>query len=107
MAIEDAFVLARVLADTKDFPAGLRQYERLRLPRTSRVQLESRKRGQTYHQHAPLEKMYRNLVYKVRQIVNPHKGGIQANWVYEYDATTEPLAQGVTDTVDPASEKAS
>jgi salicylate hydroxylase len=107
MAIEDAFVLARVLAETQDFPAGLKQYERLRLPRTSRVQLESRKRGQTYHQHAPLEKMYRNLVYKVRQMVNPHKGGIQANWVYEYDATSAPLDQDVRDTVQTANEKAS
>src|SRR6185369_12961622 len=61
MAIEDAFVLARVLADTNDPVASLKQYERLRLPRTSRVQLESRKRGETYHQHSPLEKMYRNF----------------------------------------------
>ena len=38
--------------------------------------------------------MYRNLLYKVRQMINPHKGGIQANWVYEYDATTAPLAEG-------------
>jgi salicylate hydroxylase len=94
MAIEDAFVLARVLAEATDPIAGLNQYERLRLPRTSRVQLESRKRGQTYHQHSPLVKTYRNFVYKVRQMINPHKGGIQANWVYEYDATTAPLSQG-------------
>ena len=94
MAIEDAFVLARVLAHADDLAAGLKRYERLRLPRTARVQLESRKRGQTYHQHSPLEKMYRNFMYKVRQRVNAHKGGIQANWVYQYDATTEPLVQG-------------
>ena len=94
MAIEDAYVLARVLAASPNPVEGLKHYERLRLPRTSRVQLESRKRGQTYHQHSPLEKMYRNFVYKVRQVINPHKGGIQANWVYEYDATTEPLGIG-------------
>jgi salicylate hydroxylase len=91
MAIEDAFVLARVIAEATDPKAALKQYERLRLPRTSRVQLESRKRGQTYHQHSPLKKMYRDMVYRVRQLVNPHTGGIQANWVYEYDATTKPL----------------
>lgn len=94
MAIEDAYVLARVLAEASDPVAGLKQYERLRMPRTSRVQLESRKRGQTYHQHSPIVKLYRNFRYKVRQMIDPHKGGIQANWVYEYDATTEPL--GVT-----------
>ena len=94
MAIEDAFVLARALAGARDPISALRQYERHRMPRTSRVQLESRKRGQTYHQHSPLVKAYRNFVYKVRQAINPQKGGIQANWVYEYDATTAPLAQG-------------
>ena len=55
---------------------------------------ESRKRGETYHRHAPIQKMLRNLAYRVRQMINPHKGGIQANWVYEYDATTASLAQG-------------
>ena len=94
MAIEDAFVLARALAGARDPVSALRQYERHRMPRTSRVQLESRKRGQTYHQHSPLVKAYRNFVYKVRQVINPQKGGIQANWVYEYDATTAPLAEG-------------
>ena len=93
MAIEDAFVLARALAGARDPVSALRQYERHRMPRTSRVQLESRKRGQTYHQHSPLVKAYRNFVYKVRQVINPQKGGIQANWVYEYDATTAPLTE--------------
>ena len=92
MAIEDAYVLARVLAGATDVSEALRQYERLRLPRTSRVQIESRRRGETYHERSPLRKAYRNLLYKVRQFTNPHKGGIQANWVYEYDATTTPLA---------------
>jgi 2-polyprenyl-6-methoxyphenol hydroxylase-like FAD-dependent oxidoreductase len=94
MAIEDAYVLARALAEADDPRVALKRYERLRLPRTSRVQLESRKRGQTYHRHRPIQKMLRNAVYRVRQAINPHKGGIQANWVYEYDATTESLEQG-------------
>jgi salicylate hydroxylase len=94
MAIEDAFVLARALAGASNPPDALRQYERHRMPRTSRVQLESRKRGQTYHQHSRLVKAYRNFVYKVRQVINPQKGGIQADWVYEYDATTAPLVEG-------------
>jgi salicylate hydroxylase len=91
MAIEDAFVLARALAEARDPLAALRQYECHRMPRTSRVQLESRKRGETYHERSPVKKAYRNLLYKIRQFTNPHKGGIQANWVYEYDATTTPL----------------
>ena len=49
MAIEDAYVLGRILAQGLSPVAALKKYEELRLPRTSRVQLESRKRGETYH----------------------------------------------------------
>jgi salicylate hydroxylase len=91
MAIEDAYVLARVLAQATDAAQALKQYEMLRMPRTSRVQLESRKRGATYHIDSPARKLYRNALYKVRQMINPHTSGIQANWVYAYDATTAPL----------------
>jgi salicylate hydroxylase len=96
MAIEDAYVLARTIAGEDDPMTALKVYEKHRIPRTSRVQLESRKRGQTYHRHAPIQKMMRNVVYRVRQMIDPHKGGIQANWVYEYDATTAPLTQGAS-----------
>jgi salicylate hydroxylase len=87
MAIEDAYVLARTLANSNSAVESLKEYERLRLPRTTRVQLESRKRGQTYHIESGFKKLYRNALYRVRSLINPHKSGIQANWVYAYDAT--------------------
>ncbi len=88
MAIEDAYVLAASLqAQAGDVAAGLRQYEALRRPRTSRVQLESRERGRTYHLASPLALLKRDIAYRVRSLINPHKSGIKANWVYEYDAT--------------------
>src|SRR6202046_527573 len=50
MAIEDAYVLAASLAaHGDDVETALSDYERERLPRTSRVQLEARERGRTYH----------------------------------------------------------
>jgi salicylate hydroxylase len=89
MAIEDAFVLSSALQKNgTDVVAGLRLYEALRKPRTSRVQLESRERGRTYHLASPLALVRRNLAYRVRSLINPQKSGIQANWVYEYDATS-------------------
>lgn len=72
MAIEDAYVLARVLASSETVLEALREYESLRLPRTSRVQIESRKRGQTYHIQSRAKKLYRNAVYRVKQMINPH-----------------------------------
>ncbi|MEV4807755.1 FAD-dependent monooxygenase [Nonomuraea sp. NPDC049421] len=50
-AIEDAIVLACCLADKggTDLSAALNDYERIRLPRTGRVQRESRDSVTTYH----------------------------------------------------------
>ena len=93
MAIEDGYVLARCLA-TEEPVAALRSYEALRLPRTRRVQLESRERGRTYHLPSPMAQLKRDVSYWIRGLINPQRTGIQANWVYEYDATAaQPLAR--------------
>ena len=97
MAIEDAYVLAAALDAHRQTPEqGLALYETLRRPRTARVQLESRERGRTYHLASPLALLKRDVVYRLRSLVNPHKSGIQANWVYDYDAASavpSPLAR--------------
>ncbi|MGA7918581.1 MAG: FAD-dependent monooxygenase [Candidatus Acidiferrales bacterium] len=93
MAIEDGYVLGAVLAENADPALALKRYEALRLPRTSRVQLESRKRGETYHISSPLRRLYRDALYRLRQMVNPQTTGIQADWVYSYDAISEPRKQ--------------
>jgi len=49
MAIEDAAVLAACLGRTADASAALRQYETIRLPRTTRVQDDARHNGTVYH----------------------------------------------------------
>jgi salicylate hydroxylase len=88
MAIEDGYVLATALAaHGENVPAALRDYEDERLPRTSRVQLESRERGRTYHLPSRWDQMKRDVGFWWRGLFNPHAGGIRANWVYEYDAT--------------------
>lgn len=87
MAIEDAYVLAAALsAHPSDVSAALRDYEAERLPRTSRVQLEARERGRTYHLPSAFAQAKRDFVYWARGLINPQATGIQANWVYEYDA---------------------
>ena len=50
MAIEDAEVLARRLAESPDDPASaMRRYERKRAPRSARVQRAARRNGAVYH----------------------------------------------------------
>jgi salicylate hydroxylase len=91
MAIEDAYVLSRTLSSAGSIAEALKLYEALRLPRTSRVQLESRKRGETYHTASPMRQIYRDLRYKLKQLIEPQSSGLRAAWVYSYDATTTPL----------------
>ena len=68
MAIEDAVVLARCLAQADDdaVPAALARYQAARHERTSRIQLGSR--GNEWL-----------------------KAGGNADWVYDYDAWRVPL----------------
>lgn len=87
MAIEDAYVLAASLdGQSNDIASALRDYQAERLPRTSRVQLEARERGRTYHLPSPLSQARRDFMFWLRGLFNPHTSGIRANWVYEYDA---------------------
>jgi len=89
MAIEDGYVLAAALEHYRgDVPAALDAYEAERRPRTSRVQLEARERGRTYHLPSPWAQFKRDLLYRWRELLNPNAVGIQANWVYVYDATS-------------------
>ena len=88
MAIEDAYVLAKAVAALPNrLEDALRQYEQERLPRTSRVQLEARERGRTYHLSSKEEQAKRDAEYRAQQQKDPHAGGIKANWVYAYNAT--------------------
>lgn len=90
MAIEDGYVLAKALAHSPtDVPQALRVYEELRQPRTNRVQLESRSRGETYHLPTVWSQARRDIEYFVRSIFAPRSTGIRADWVYEYDAVAQ------------------
>lgn len=52
-AIEDADALGRALASDQDIPRALKSYEAMRLPRSSRVQQQSRRQGEIYHLSGP------------------------------------------------------
>jgi salicylate hydroxylase len=52
-ALEDAVTLAEALRNADDMAAALRSYERLRLPRTRKMQSAARNVGRIYHMPAP------------------------------------------------------
>jgi salicylate hydroxylase len=90
MAVEDAYVLAQALSHfgRGELDIALDSYEAERRPRTTRVQLEARERGRTYHLSSPEESRERDLAFKREQARNPNAVGIKAEWVYQYDART-------------------
>jgi salicylate hydroxylase len=86
-AIEDAAALAVFLASgSEDLPAALARYERLRLPRASRVQEASR--GRTAHHHLPdgPEQRARDAAFAAEDPLGHN------DWIYSYDAEQEAAA---------------
>jgi len=79
-AIEDAAVLAACLGSDADVQAALKQYERVRQPRASRVQEASR--GRIAHHHLPdgPEQRARDAAFAAEDPLSHN------DWIYAYDA---------------------
>lgn len=80
MALEDAIVLANRLqgAATEDIPARLRDYERCRRPRTTRVMDASSRNGRIYH----LNGLMRSARNAVLQMTPPAHLMAGYDWLY-------------------------
>lgn len=80
MAIEDAAVLAdEIRKAPDDLPAALKHYERLRAPRTSRVQRASNRLGRISHSGGAL-RWVRDLVLRRRRPLSVLAG---YDWLYD------------------------
>lgn len=91
MALEDAIVAARCIdANRSDVPQALRQYERLRIERTSRIVLGSLENGKRFHNPA-LADAQGAQTYVTQQWAED-KVRQRYHWLFEYDALGVPLA---------------
>ncbi len=91
MAIEDGFILARCLDAWPDHPEeALKRYEAARIPRTSRVMRGSAENGRRFHDNA-LSAPGDAQAYVEREW-EPGRVAERYDWLYDYDATTAPLA---------------
>ncbi|MEV1068838.1 FAD-dependent monooxygenase [Streptomyces sp. NPDC050263] len=81
-AIEDAVVLAACLADTGlgNLGAALRHYERIRLPRTTRIQQQSRANATTFHLADGDAQRRRDASTQTSSGLERHE------WLFGYDA---------------------
>lgn len=83
MAIEDAFVLAKLIAHTpQNVVLALQRYERLRRPRTRRVARASERNGRIYH-YSGINAAMRNKAIKV--IGGPALMS-RYRWLYDWQA---------------------
>lgn len=86
MAIEDAWVLSRMLERWEDEPAhGISDYERFRRPRTTRVQLRSRAQGDEFHLAGRWPVLARNLKLALGTRYLPEIAMQQFDWLHGYD----------------------
>lgn len=87
MSLEDACVLAQTLDAQPDDPRqALREYERLRMPRTRRVQLGSRARAAENHLASPWSRLRRDVVTALRTRFFADRTHDGVGWIYDYDA---------------------
>jgi salicylate hydroxylase len=90
MAIEDGAALAACLTDLRRDPAAaLRRYERLRLPRVTRLQQMSRANKTRFHMRDGPEQQARDAEWARAGDRSPDN----LRWLYEFDpAAVEPAS---------------
>jgi len=87
MAIEDSWVLTHALCQNPNqAEAAFSFYEKIRAPRTTRLQALSRANAKFYHTKAPSAKIWRNMQLRVGQHL-PLARKIKFGWIYSYDVT--------------------
>ena len=92
MAIEDAYVLARVVTAQPSIPGALAAYEAERKPRTSRVQAGARRNAALFHRADPVSKLFTyGPIWAAGQLLPSFAHG-QYDWIYSHDVTTLPEA---------------
>lgn len=90
MAIEDAWVLAKCLNEDMPVDRALKQYETLRLPRTSRVQAQSRQNAKTFHKQSPMTRLTTYGPMQLADRLAPQVVRSKLDWLYGFDPTSPP-----------------
>lgn len=86
-AIEDAWVLARLLEDAEDAPtAALEEYQFYRLPRTRRLQAEAERLAAWCENASPWGRLLRNLRLGIASRLLPELVSEDRDWLEGYDA---------------------
>ena len=92
MAIEDAYLLAKLASDEAyDLPQALQVYFESRQPRTARVQAASRSNATLFHKHTPISRaLTYGPMWRAGKIA-PAASRSRQDPFYAYDVREEPL----------------
>jgi len=86
-AIEDAWILSRLLADADDAPQeALADYERYRRPRTARLQLAARAQAHLFHEPSRIGRWRRNFTLGFGCRFLPELAMQRFDWIHGYEA---------------------
>ena len=89
MAMEDGFVLSRLLSEHDSVEVAIKHYEEVRKPRTSRTQLGARARAKQNHVKSPLSRLVRDASLALKRVLQPNSTSYKVEWLYEHDVTAE------------------
>ncbi len=94
-SLEDGFILAAALDAHRDDPGlALDAYQRVRVPRTSRMVLAARARGEANHVVSPMKAWRRDKLIALRKRFGGDPSGRGDTWIPDYDVTSpEVLAE--------------
>lgn len=87
MALEDAFVLARCLAEDAATHDALARYEALRRPRTARIVAAATDNAANYHLRPGPMRFAAHTALRAAQRMAPHAVAGRFDWVHRFDVT--------------------
>jgi hypothetical protein len=91
------YLLAHMVAKYgADVAAALRAYEMLRVPRVTQVRLNSRQQGKKNHFVLPWRRLRRDIICRIRNVINSQKTELSAGSVYEYDPSRVDLEDALS-----------
>ena len=84
MALEDAFVLARVLNDTDNIRLAFAGYETTRKQRATSVQQLAARNGKVFHLSNPAIRTATHESLRLSAKIAPHKLENRFDWIYKH-----------------------
>lgn len=87
MALEDAYVLARCLAEDPDHATALARYQALRRPRCARIVQAANENATNYHLRPGPMRFAAHSALRLANRYAPHLVARRFDWVHRYDVT--------------------